>query len=180
MPRPFRRDTEHAVLGGVAAGLGEYFDVDPLLVRLGLVFLAFMNGIGVLFYVVCWVLVPPRTPAGSAGAASAQKIVDGVREAGESAAGEVRVAGERAAGSVRDAGENVATSFRQTSDRLGGARVIMGSFLILFGSILLADQLGWWYWPAWASFSTLWPLVIIALGVSVLTRATGHPGARKP
>ena len=47
------------MLGGVAAGFGDYFDVDPVLVRLGFVLLTFATaGIGILFYIICWVIMP--------------------------------------------------------------------------------------------------------------------------
>jgi len=147
--RAFRRDKKRAVLGGVAAGLGEYFDVDPVLVRLGLVFLALLNGLGVLFYVVCWILVPAHEE-GTTQTAAAQNVVDNVRETGE------RVVGE----------------LRQVSERAGGARVLLGGFLILLGCVLLAEELHWLHWPHWARFDTLWPLVIVAAGVSLMTRAT--------
>ena len=58
MPRRLTRDTQRAVLGGVAAGFGRYLDVDPVLARLGFVLLAFVNGLGILFYLACWLLMP--------------------------------------------------------------------------------------------------------------------------
>jgi phage shock protein PspC (stress-responsive transcriptional regulator) len=46
------------MLGGVAAGLADYFDVDPTLVRVGFVALAFMGGLAVPLYIAGWVLIP--------------------------------------------------------------------------------------------------------------------------
>jgi phage shock protein PspC (stress-responsive transcriptional regulator) len=46
------------MLGGVAAGLADYFDVDPTLVRIGFVVLAFMGGLAVPLYIAGWVLIP--------------------------------------------------------------------------------------------------------------------------
>jgi len=43
VPRRLTRDTQHAVLGGVAAGFGRYLDVDPVLARLAFVLLAFVH-----------------------------------------------------------------------------------------------------------------------------------------
>lgn len=149
MARPFQRDTRRGVIGGVAAGLASYFDVDPLLVRLGLVFLTFLNGLGLLFYVICWVLVPPAEPD-HAGAAPVQQVASGVRAAGE----------------------QVATGLRAAGDRAGGARALVGSFLVLLGAALLMDQLDWLGWPRWARLETLWPLAVIAAGVSILMRST--------
>jgi phage shock protein PspC (stress-responsive transcriptional regulator) len=46
------------VLGGVASGLGDYFNVDPLLIRIGFVGLMIFGGAGLVLYVVAWLLIP--------------------------------------------------------------------------------------------------------------------------
>jgi phage shock protein PspC (stress-responsive transcriptional regulator) len=46
------------VLGGVAGGLGDYFNIDPLLVRIGFVGLMIFGGAGLVLYVVAWLLIP--------------------------------------------------------------------------------------------------------------------------
>lgn len=62
--RRFYRDSENYYLGGVASGLGEYFDIDPLWIRLAFVALVFLKGLGVLIYLILWIVVPKaRTTA---------------------------------------------------------------------------------------------------------------------
>ena len=46
------------MLAGVAAGLADYFDVDPTLVRIGFVVLTLMGGLAVPLYVAGWLLIP--------------------------------------------------------------------------------------------------------------------------
>ena len=53
-----RRGGEHRMLAGVAAGLAEYFDVDPTLVRVGFVALSLLGGIAVPLYLAGWLLIP--------------------------------------------------------------------------------------------------------------------------
>ncbi len=53
MARRLTRNRREAVVDGVGAGFADYFNVDPVLVRLGFVLLAFANGIGLLFYIIC-------------------------------------------------------------------------------------------------------------------------------
>jgi phage shock protein PspC (stress-responsive transcriptional regulator) len=50
-------------IAGVCAGLGDYFDVDPVLFRLLFVISIFFGGVGLLVYVVMWILVPEQTGA---------------------------------------------------------------------------------------------------------------------
>jgi phage shock protein C len=46
------------MFAGVAAGLAEYFAVDPALVRLLFVLLAFTGGHGLLLYLILWAILP--------------------------------------------------------------------------------------------------------------------------
>lgn len=49
------------MIGGVCGGLGEFFELDPVLFRAAFLVLAFLGGLGILLYVVLWLLVPaPR------------------------------------------------------------------------------------------------------------------------
>ncbi|HUY21233.1 MAG TPA: PspC domain-containing protein [Acidimicrobiales bacterium] len=56
--RHLRRSVRNRMLGGVAAGLAEYLDVDVLLVRIAMVVLAVLGGSGVLLYLAAWLLIP--------------------------------------------------------------------------------------------------------------------------
>jgi len=58
-PRKLLRSTGDRIIGGVAGGLGRYFDVDPIIVRIGLVALAVFGGIGVFLYLAALLFVPP-------------------------------------------------------------------------------------------------------------------------
>lgn len=49
------------MIGGVAGGLADYLGVDPVLVRLSFVALAF-SGVGVVAYIVAWVVIPEAAP----------------------------------------------------------------------------------------------------------------------
>jgi phage shock protein PspC (stress-responsive transcriptional regulator) len=56
--RLLRRRTEDRVIGGVAGGLGDYFNVDPLLFRIGFVGLMIFGGAGLVLYLIAWLLLP--------------------------------------------------------------------------------------------------------------------------
>ncbi len=60
----FRRNSIDGVIGGVCAGIGDYFNIDPLLVRIAVLVSVFVTG-GVTFwvYVALMVLAPDDTRA---------------------------------------------------------------------------------------------------------------------
>ena len=55
---PLYRAHEGHMLGGVAAGLARYLDLDVSLVRIVFVVLALIGGVGVPFYLAAWLLIP--------------------------------------------------------------------------------------------------------------------------
>jgi len=56
------RSSKDKLLGGLCGGIGEYFDVDPVLVRIIWVILAFASlGTAILIYIILWIIVP-RNP----------------------------------------------------------------------------------------------------------------------
>ena len=55
-----RKSRNDKVLFGVAGGLAEHFDIDPLLVRLSFVALCFVNGVGLVAYLALAILLPSQ------------------------------------------------------------------------------------------------------------------------
>jgi phage shock protein PspC (stress-responsive transcriptional regulator) len=63
-PRRFLRARDDRFLGGVCGGLGRYFDIDPVLLRVGAVALTFVGGVALLVYAALWALVPTDNGSG--------------------------------------------------------------------------------------------------------------------
>ena len=53
-----RRPQGGRVIAGVAAGIGRRYGIDPIIIRIALVVATFFGGVGVLFYLLGWVLLP--------------------------------------------------------------------------------------------------------------------------
>lgn len=147
----YRSQTDKKI-GGVCGGLGHYLGIDSTLIRLFFVLLAFGEGIGVLLYIILWILMPeePYTSWESAearhGLAHKEEIADRARSIGE------------------DLQEVLHTPDRQVG-------LIIGAGLIILGSIFLLQNLNIpWLW--WFDFDILWPLLIIAAGIALLFRHT--------
>ena len=52
------RDREKGMIGGVASGLGYYFGIDSLWIRLALILLVWGFGTGIIAYIILWIVVP--------------------------------------------------------------------------------------------------------------------------
>jgi|OpeIllAssembly_1097287.scaffolds.fasta_scaffold254696_2 phage shock protein C len=59
------RSREHRMLGGVCGGLGEYFHLDPTLMRLIVIVLTFLLPFMFLVYLLLWIIIPVEPVAPS-------------------------------------------------------------------------------------------------------------------
>lgn len=57
-PKKLFRSRKNRMIAGVSGGIGEYYDIDPNIIRLLFVVSLFMGGVGVLVYLVAIVLIP--------------------------------------------------------------------------------------------------------------------------
>lgn len=58
-PKRLARDMSESKLGGVCAGIARYLNIDVTIVRLLWIVGTFASvGIGILAYIVCWIVMP--------------------------------------------------------------------------------------------------------------------------
>ena len=59
MNKKLKRSSSDRVLAGVCGGIGEYFNVDPVIVRILWVLITFMpGGPGLIAYIICALIIP--------------------------------------------------------------------------------------------------------------------------
>jgi phage shock protein C len=144
-------------IAGVAAGLAEYFDADPSLVRILWIASVFLGGAGLFLYVAMALIVPLEPEAGTATAGG--RTADSAGQTGET--------GEGAVPSPTD-WHAASTAHRHATVGSGRATTYFGIVLILFGGLALLDAL----LPEWARGAHfLWPAFIVGLGVLLVASA---------
>jgi len=52
------RDTDHRIIGGVCAGMGAYWDIDPIIIRVIFIALILAGGLGALVYLILYIVLP--------------------------------------------------------------------------------------------------------------------------
>ncbi len=144
------RSRSDALLGGVCGGLAGHMGIDPTLVRVVFAVLAVVSGVGILIYVLLWMIIP----------------LEGATEPSPREA--VRSGAEEIADRARELGQEVRTAVAR---RDVGFAVMVAAVLIFLGISLLLRNLGFW-WAWWLRFDVLGPLVLIAIGLALLWRLT--------
>lgn len=60
MEKKLYKSSTNKIIFGVCGGLGEYFDIDPMIVRVGFIVGAFFLGGGLLAYPICALVIPQK------------------------------------------------------------------------------------------------------------------------
>jgi phage shock protein PspC (stress-responsive transcriptional regulator) len=132
------------MIAGVCGGLGEYFDIDPVIIRLIFIILAFANGIGIIAYIFFWIALPK-------GPIEVPHKEDKIQSVIEEASETIEEVGEKIKGKIGD--ERKKRSFW------------FGILLIAIGVFLLLANYGLF------NFNLLAPIFIIAIGGYLLFKS---------
>lgn len=121
------RDMDNGVLGGLAAGLAAYLNIDPVIVRIIFVIFGFM-GFGIPLYIILWVIVPSaKTPSERLQMRGKPVNIDTLREEFEKSAGRLKDDTIQAANKFK---ANNAHLTKQASQFVRFIGKIIGVFLI--------------------------------------------------
>ncbi|MEJ5351097.1 MAG: PspC domain-containing protein [Melioribacteraceae bacterium] len=138
MQKKLYRSRKFRVLGGVAGGLAEYFNLDPILMRVIFVLFSLINGIGVLLYIILWIIIPEEP---------------------------FEVAYNIERETSKETSEENAKPYKTEVEykRNGSGRVIFGVILILIGLLFLAER----FIPAFC-FEDIIPLTLVIIGIFLI------------
>lgn len=149
--RRFLRSRDDRVIAGVAGGLGKYFDIDPVIIRIAAVVSIFFGGLGALAYVLTAILVPADDGSGNPAPGSRGSAV-------------VRILGIAALIAVAIGGFGVLVAAAVFATGIGYGLVVVAA-IALIGIALIAASFGsgarWLIVPALA----------LTVGVGVATAA---------
>lgn len=154
------RSRDDRVIAGVCGGLGRYFGLDPVLLRVAAVILVLFGGTGLLAYLILWIVIPEETVASTHAAREA---------ASASTSPPTAPAGSTGASVPTSAA--VPVSPRAATGGRSDARgaMVFGVILIGIGALLLLDRL----LPG-LSWRYTGPLLLIVIGVFVLAKGGGR------
>lgn len=144
MSKRITKSKTDRIVDGVCGGLAEHFGIDSLLVRLAFVALMFIDGIGVILYIILVIIMPKPDKQD-------QSPKETIRE-------NVQEMSER----VKEAGEELGEAFsKKTEEKTQNRTGWFGILLILIGVIFLLKNLNL---IRWFDNDLLWPLIIIFIG----------------
>lgn len=152
MNKKLYRSRRDKMLGGVAGGLAEYFDIDPTLVRIAFVITLFLGGSGILAYVILWIVVPEEPFVFQMpGTNTEQQKTDEKQQEGGSA-------------------DDAFKAYQEASElQRQRRRSLAGWILIIIGALFLAQN----FIPHFC-VGNFWPLILVAIGAALLLKAKNN------
>lgn len=147
------RSETNKVIAGVAGGLGEYFNVDPTIIRILFVLMAVFGGSGFIIYIVLWLIIPTKS--------NSQNSQDAIRSNIE----DMKSTTTSFAHSLQK-GEITKGKQSLRSDDLN-SRYWWAIIIIVVGFLFLMRNYGL---LGGIEFNKLWPLVLIIFGLAIILR----------
>ncbi len=174
MEKRLFRNEHDKVISGVSSGLAEYLGYDVVLIRILFAISAPFTGFATLLaYIIMWIVLPVKNDP----AARFSKFYHGQPASpadpmfnSANSFSNPSNSGAQTKWNTENAGPNFSMpnqpgfNAAQTGNDTG--RTVAGLALILLGCFFLAKK--FFFIPAWISIFKLWPLVIVAIGISLI------------
>ncbi|MFP4660607.1 MAG: PspC domain-containing protein [Halanaerobiales bacterium] len=168
------RSRKDRMLGGVCGGLAEYFNIDSTIVRLAAVLLLFAEGIGLVLYIVAWIVVPEKSRfrdnnhEDTYNSTSRTIDVEGYSSETEGSDEEEKIGNKKKIKLDHDDKEktsNKGATISDSENRNDKGQMIIGIILVSLGSIFLIDRAFPFF--RWHFF---WPLILVGFGIVLLLK----------
>jgi phage shock protein C len=156
MDKKLHRSQTDKIIAGTAGGIGEYFEVDPTIVRLIFVLITVLGGSGVLLYLILWVLIPKNLEG--------KMVIDKNRV--KEVAGEIKDRAEAFGKGIKEEFKKEPSVIEEKSRRSGG---LFGWILVIAGILFLINV---FYPISFRYFAfRFWPVGLILLGFILIFRS---------
>jgi len=143
------RSRKDRVISGICGGIGEYFKVDPVLVRVVAVLLVFTGGVGIIAY-IAGIFIIPESP-----------LEDGEEKAGPPA-------------EDAKAAEVLPESAEQSAPVSHSGPVLFGMILVILGAFFMLRNVpvfnNYYWWIRDHLRIIFWPGILIGFGIFLITR----------
>ena len=166
MEKKLYRDERHKMIGGVCAGLADYFGVDVSIVRVIFVISMCLKGVGLLPYIVLWIVLPKR-PFGFYEPFN-PGVTPGYNPNYQQTYGDVKV--DYTVPKPPFPGQPFPPY--QPVKKSSNVGVMFGVILIALGTIFLVDELN--IIPDW-DFEKLWPAILVVAGAAIIFGGKKQP-----
>jgi phage shock protein C len=140
----YRSKTDRIIFG-ICGGLGEYFEIDPIIFRILFILLIFTGGSGVIIYILLAIIIP-----GSDGqklkSAEVKNVIDDAQEKTQ----------------------DIAAEIKKNSSWIKNVKNIVGLVIVLIGLNILFEQVFNVDPFSFINWGIIWAVIIVLIGVKII------------
>lgn len=141
------RSDKNKVIAGVAGGIAEFFDLDPVIIRILFAVMFFMVGGGLLLYIILWIAVPEKINSYHAASEPYQQAKPETEN--------------------QEPQTETQKDYKDYKYTRNKGSYVGAVIFITLGLLFLADSF------TEIHFGKLWPVILIVIGIVMLTNIKG-------
>lgn len=153
MEKRLYRSRDDRLIWGVCGGLADHFDIDPTIVRIIAVLLAFAS-VGIPAYIILAIVIPLESSKVSQPRDVIKENVEEMKQTASQLGDEIRSTFARKEGAPEE-----------TANARLRSHNVLGIVLIVIGILFLLTSFNLLWWLRW---SYLWPLILVAIGLLII------------
>jgi len=144
------RSRKDKIIAGVCGGMGEYFNIDPVWIRIIFILLTILQGVGLLVYIIAWILMPINPVQNATSDTLAERTVNRIAKKIQSKHKEAKIKEQHA-------------ELHPKHDHSGA---------LLFGTIFIVVGVAFMLKYFFGSFNLMlvWPIIVILIGLYLMFR----------
>lgn len=159
--KPLQRSLINRKIAGVAGGLAEHFDIDPVFIRILFVLAFFFGGGGLLIYIILWIVIPENKPY----------INNNYQNTYQASNSSDSQNYQHPENQYKEEPQQTTQSYDSSQpetkpDNVKKGNFVIGLILIVIGSLFLIDR-----FLEYINISDFWPVVFIALGIGLIVNS---------
>jgi phage shock protein C len=157
------RSKHNRVLLGVCGGIAEYFQIDPVIIRI-IAVLLIIPGVfpAIIAYFVLALIIPVEGSASSSPRDNIRENVNEIRDTGIGIGEEIRSTFKSSETKTEGPGQPVPVTPPQPRPDSNRALWVLGLIIVIIGLFFLLINVFGWFWRF------LWPIVLIAVGLIII------------
>lgn len=140
----YRSKTDRVIFG-VCGGLGEYFEVDSLILRILFILLTFTGGSGIIIYIILAIIIPD----GEGQKLKNKEVKEVISEAQEKT-------------------QDLAEEIKKNGNWIKSVKNIIGLIIVFIGLNILFEQVFKFSPLSFINWASLWALIIVLIGVKII------------
>ncbi|MFZ3057772.1 MAG: PspC domain-containing protein [Minisyncoccales bacterium] len=136
------RSKANRVIFGVCGGLGEYFEIDPLVVRILFILLTFTGGSGIVIYLILAIMIPDS----DGNRKTVNEVISGTQEKTQELAEEIK----------------------KNSAWIVNIKNIVGLVIVFIGLDILFEQVFDFNPFSIINWGMVWALILVLIGLRII------------